>query len=465
MATSTSAPIRTDNHVPSRLPAPAATLIVATLGFLMITLDAVVVNVALPTLHHELGGGISALQWVVDGYTLMFAALLLTAGGLSDRVGAGRAFTIGLAVFLGASLACGLAPNLAVLVGARFVQGSAAALMTPSSTALIRHAYDDAAKRARAVAIWAMGGAVASSSGPVLGGVLTTLNWRLIFLLNLPIGLVALVLLRNTARTAPRSAPIDWVGQTTAIVAMAGLTYGAIETGSTGFTSPRVLSSFVVALAAAVAFVISQARMRYPMLPLQLFRNRAVRLSVVIGFAFMVGYYGLPFVFSLYFQQQRGFSALATGALFLPMMLIGAVLTPFSARFVERVGPMRPIIGGLLVMAAGLILLGILPSSAPVALLSALMILVGVGGPLVMPPTTAVLLNHVHGHTSGIASGVFNTSRQVGGALAVAVFGSLLASPAGFMHGLRISLTIAAAVAVLAAVAALRLRPAAEAPQ
>ncbi|MDT0263261.1 MFS transporter [Jatrophihabitans lederbergiae] len=346
----------------------------------MITLDAVVVNVALPTLHHELGGGISALQWVVDGYTLMFAALLLTAGGLTDRIGAHRAFTISLGVFLAASLACGLAPSLPVLVAARFVQGSAAALMTPSSMALIRHAYDNAAKRARAVAIWAMGGAVASSSGPVLGGVLTTVNWRLIFLINLPVGLVALALLRYAVRTSPRPAPIDWLGQTTGIVAMTGLTFGAIEAGTAGFTSGRVLIAFVIAVVATAAFVTIQSHVRHPMLPLTLFRNQAVSISVVIGFAFMVGYYGLPFVFSLYFQQQRGFSALATGALFLPMMLIGAVLTPFSARLVERMGPKLPIISGLVLMAAGLVLLGMLPASTPVGILSVSMILVGLGG-------------------------------------------------------------------------------------
>jgi MFS family permease len=194
------------------------------------------------------------------------------------------------------------------------------------------------------------------------------------------------------------------------------------------------------------------------MLPLMLFRNPAVSVSTVIGFAFMIGYYGLPFVFSLYFQQQRGFSALATGALFLPMMLIGAALTPFSARITERVGHKRPIIAGLLLMAGGLVVLGLLPASTPVAALSALMMLVGLAGPLTMPPTTAVLLNSVHGHTTGVASGVFNTSRQVGGALAVAVFGSLLASGEGFMLGLRLSLVIAAAVAVIAAIATLRLR-------
>jgi MFS transporter, DHA2 family, methylenomycin A resistance protein len=459
VAVAISAPIEADQHRPSRGPAAAATVFVATLGFLMITLDAVVVNVALPTLHDQLGGGISALQWVVDGYTLMFAALLLTAGGLSDRFGARRAFTVGLGLFLAASLACGLAPSLAALVLARFVQGSAAALMTPSSMALIRQAHGDPAKRARAVAMWAMGGAVASSSGPVLGGLLTTLDWRLIFLMNLPIGLLALGVLRYAVPTASRSVSLDWVGQLTALVAMGGLTYGAIEGGAVGFGSARVLLAFAFAMVGASAFVVSQAQVRDPMLPLNLFRNRAVSSSVMIGFAFMVGYYGLPFVFSLYFQQQRGFSALTTGALFLPMMLSGAVLTAVSARFVERVGAKLPVVTGLGLMAAGLVLLAALPKSTPIAVLSGLMVLVGVGGPLVMPPTTAVLLNHVHGQTVGIASGLFNTSRQVGGALAVAVFGSLLASPAGFMPGVRISLTIAAAVVVVAAVSAVRLGP------
>lgn len=441
-----------DKHAASS----GATLVVATLGFLMITLDAVVVNVALPTLHRELGGGVSALQWVVDGYTLLFAALLLTSGGITDRVGAHRAFGLGLGIFLAASLACGVAPNLTVLIVARLVQGPAAALITPSSMALISHAYPNAAKRARAVAIWAMGGAVASSSGPVLGGLLTSVSWRLIFLLNVPIGLAALWLLRRSVATVPRNVPIDWIGQATGVLAMGGLTYGPIEAGAAGLSSWPVLAAFAVAVVGVVTFVTSQARVQHPMLPLQLFRNPALSISVIIGFAFMVGYYGLPFVFSLHFQQERGFSALATGALFLPMMLIGAALTPFSARLVERVGHKRPIMAGLLLMATGLVVLGLLPATTPAAVLSALMVLVGLAGPLTMSPTTAVLLNSVHGHNTGIASGVFNTSRQVGGALAVAIFGSLLATTSGFMQGLRISLIIAA-VAVVAAVATLRI--------
>jgi MFS family permease len=193
----------------------------------MVTLDAVIVNVALPSMRHDLGGGTTGLQWVVDGYTLLFAALLLSSGAVSDRFGARRAFGAGLVVFIAASAACGLAPNLAVLVAARLVQGLAAVMMMPSSMALVRHAHPDPTRRARAVAVWAMGGAAASSCGPVLGGLLTVVSWRLIFLINLPVGAAALVLLARTGHSPTRPAPFDWAGQATAIAAMGGLTYGA----------------------------------------------------------------------------------------------------------------------------------------------------------------------------------------------------------------------------------------------
>jgi EmrB/QacA subfamily drug resistance transporter len=383
----------------------------------------------------------------------MFAALLLTAGALSDRVGARRAFAAGLSLFMAASAACGLAPSLGALVAARFVQGAAAAVLMPSSMALIHQTYADATKRARAVAVWAMGGAVASSSGPVLGGFLSLVSWRLIFGINIPVGAVALVLLAWTAGSPHRKVPFDWVGQVTAVLAMGGLTYGAIEAGAAGLTAPRVLAAFVVAVVALAAFLATQARGAHPMVPLELFRSTNVSVAVVVGFAFIVGYYGLPFVMSLYLQQLRGLSPLTTGLAFLPMMLVGAALTPFSARLAERLGARLLIGGGLVVMTAGLMLLAVVGSSTPVWVLAGLMILVGLAGPLVSPPVTAVLLNSVPGHRVGTASGVFNTSRQVGGALAVAVFGALLAHPGTFLQGLRTSLLLAAGVALAAAAA------------
>ena len=449
-----------------RTAASSAALAAAVLGFFVITLDAVVVTVALPSIRGDLGGGVTGLQWVVDGYTLMFAALLLSAGSLTDRFGARRAFAVGVTVFVLASLACGLAPTLEALIGARFVQGAAAAVVMPSSMALIGHAYPNPVQRARAVAVWALGGSVAASAGPLLGGALALLSWRPIFLINLPVGALALLLLTITAHTPQRPAPFDWTGQLTAVLAMGGLTYGAIEAGAVGFTAPRVLTAFALAGLALTAFLVGQARGSHPMVPLDLFRTRTVTVAVAIGFAFVVGYYGLPFLMSLYFQQLRGLTSLDAGVAFLPMMLIGLVLTPFSARLVERFGARRLVTTGLLAMTAGLAALALLPAEAPVWSMALLMVLVGPAGPLVMPPVMALLLNAVPIHQAGAASGVFNTSRQLGGALAVAVFGALLSTPAGFLHGLRTSLLIAAVIALAATALSLLLaaRPRAALP-
>jgi MFS transporter, DHA2 family, methylenomycin A resistance protein len=362
-------------------------------------------------------------------------------------------------MFVAASAACGMAPSLGVLVAARFVQGAAAAVLMPSSMALISQAYADPTRRARAVAVWAMGGAVASTSGPVLGGLLTLVSWRLIFAINLPVGAVALALLARTERSPQRRVPFDWAGQVTAVLAMGGLTYGAIEAGPLGFTAPRVLTALAVAVLALAAFVAAQARGAHPMVPLELFRHRNLSVAVAVGFAFIVGYYGLPFVMSLYLQQLRGLSPVATGLVFLPMMLVGALLTPFSARLAERLGARLLIGGGLALMTVGLATLAVVPASTPVWGPGGLMVLVGLAGPLVSPPVTAVLLNSVPAHRAGVASGVFNTSRQVGGALAVAVFGALLAQPATFLAGLRTSLLLAAGVALAAGAASRLLRP------
>jgi DHA2 family methylenomycin A resistance protein-like MFS transporter len=436
-----------------------ATLAAALLGFFVITLDAVVVNVALPTIAREFHAGVTGLQWVVDGYTLMFAALLLSAGALSDRIGARRAFGAGLVVFVLASVACGLAPSLGMLVGARFLQGAGAAVMMPSSMALIRQAYADPAARGRAVAVWAMGGAVASTSGPVLGGWLTLLSWRWIFFINVPVGIVTLAFLARACASPRRDAPLDGWGQLTAVVAMGALTYGAIEAGGAGLAAPSVLAALGVAAVALAAFVATQRRGTHPMVPPSLFESPNARIAMAVGFTFMVGYFGLPFVVSLYLQQQRGLTAFQAGSAFLPMMLTGLAVTPFSAHLVERLSARVMIVTGLALMAAGLAAVAVLPGSAPVWQIAALMVLIGMAGPFVAPPVAAVLLNSVPASLAGIASGVFNTSRQVGGALAVAVFGALLARSSTFMAGVRGSLLLAAGVALATALVGLRLRP------
>ena len=438
-----------------------AALAASVLGFFVITLDALVVNVALPDIHKDLGGGIPGLQWVVDGYTLMFAALLLTAGSLGDRIGAHRAFGLGMTVFVLASAGCGLAPGLGVLIAARMLQGTGAALMMPSSLTLIREAFPDQVERGRAIALWTIGGSVAAAAGPVVGGALSLISWRTIFFINLPVGVAALFLLTRAHRSPRRAVPFDLVGQIAAVAAMGGLTYGVIEAGADGFASPRALAALTIALAAAVVFGVAQARGKHPMAPLDLLRTRTMVVSAGTGFAFIAGLTGAVFTYSLYLQQERGLSSFAAGLVFLPMTVLSGFVSMPAARLAHTFGPRVPIVGGMLLMAAGLVILASLPATAPVWLLAVVLIPIGINGPLSMQPTTGVLLSSVPAQRAGLASGVFNTSRQIGGALAVAVFGALISGHAGFQDGLRASMLIAAVVALAAAAANIQTKPAA----
>ncbi|RDH79727.1 MFS transporter [Mycolicibacterium moriokaense] len=432
---------------------PVSVLAVSVLGMFVVTLDATIVNVALPSIRSAVGGGIAGQQWVVDGYTLMFAALLLSAGAMSDRIGAKRTFGAGLGIFIIASAACGAASTLAMLVAARFAQGVGAAAMMPSSMALIRHNYSESAERARALAMWSVGGAVAAAAGPFFGGLLSLASWRWIFLVNIPVGVVALALLMRSPRSPHQPAPFDWLGQTTGLLAMASLTYGAIEAGSAGLSAPSVVAALVAALVLGLAFAAAQTRVRHPMVPPALFRSRIVTTSVAVGFAFMVGFYGAPFLFSIYLQQARGLSSLETGLVFLPMALVGLILTPLAPRLVDLTGPKKPVMAGLLLMSSGLASLICTIGGSSIWVIATLLVLVGIVGPLVMPATTAVLMHSVPIHLAGTASGVFNTSRQIGGAVAIAVFGALLTSSAGFTTGMTVALSTAAAVGAIAAAA------------
>lgn len=442
---------------------PRASLVVAMLGFFVVALDAQIVNVALPAIRNDLGGGLSGLQWVVTGYTLMFSALLLFAGTLSDRAGARRAYVLGMIVFVVASAACALSPSLPVLVGARILQGIGAAMITPASLALIREAYHDAAARGRAIVYWGLGGSVAAAAGPVLGGVLTQIDWRLIFFVNLPVGAAALVILSRVAPSPRRQAPFDWTGQISAVAALASLTYAIIEGASAGYGSPAILLMFAVCAASVAAFVLAQARGRHPMIPLDLFRSRAVSTALIVAVVTMAAFYGIVFLQSLYFQQERGSSALETGLLFLPMTALVALLNPWVARLMTRYGHVAMIAAGQLLMAAGLAGLCLLPADAPVLLVAALMVPVGVGGSFTVPPIIAQVIDNVPAERAGTASGVVNTARQVGGSLGVAIFGAVLAS-GDFITGMRISLGGTAVVLVFLVAASLALqhrRPAA----
>ncbi|GAB4083360.1 MFS transporter [Modestobacter muralis] len=437
---------------------PGAALGVAMLGFFVVALDSQVVNVALPSIREDLGGGLAGLQWVVTAYTLMFSALILFAGTFSERIGAKRAYGAGMVLFVLASAACGLAPDLGTLIAARFAQGLGAALVTPTALALIREAYTDAGARARAIAYWAMGGSIAAAAGPIVGGALTQVDWRIIFFLNLPVGAIALLVLTRVGTSPREAAPFDWTGQVTAVLGLAALTYAIIEGGEGGYGRPTILTAFAVAVLALVVFLLAQSRGRHPMVPLELFRSRRVIVALAAAFIGMSAFYGVVFVQSLYFQQVRGESAFSTGLLFLPMTALVAAVSPVVPRVAARYGLRVPIIGGQIVLVAGLIALACVPASTPTWVVAVLMVPVGLGGSFTVPPLTTLVIDSVPARRAGTASGVLNMSRQMGGSLGVAAVGSVLAVQASFMTGLRIGLIALAALVVVTIVAGLTLR-------
>ena len=439
----------------TRKKAKRAALVVAMLGFAVVTLDAQVTNVALPAIRGSLGGDLSGLQWVVSGYTLMFSALLLFGGTVADRIGSRSAYRWGMVLFVLASIACGLAPSLPFLIVARLIQGIGAALVTPTSLSLIREAFDQPRERAHAIGMWAVGGSVAAAAGPIVGGLLAAVDWRLIFFLNLPVGLAALIALRRVATSPRRPARFDVPGQITAVIGLAALTFGCIEGGTIRFGNPIIIGSFVLAVIALFAFVRVQATSDHPMVPLTLFKSPALTVALLVAFISMVGFYGLVFLQSLYFQQLRGESALLTGFLFLPMTGITAITNSQVSKIAQRFGAVVPIVLGQIMMIVGFIGLVLLPVDASVWTVAGLMAIVGVGGGFTVPPIAALILEVAPAALAGTASGVLNTFRQMGGSLGVAVFGSIVNASAAFIVGLRTDYIVIAVLVALTTVGAL----------
>jgi DHA2 family methylenomycin A resistance protein-like MFS transporter len=426
------------------------------LGYGVVQLDVTIVNTALNAIGTSLGGGVAELQWVVSAYTIAFAAFILTAGALGDRIGSKLIFIAGFALFTAASVACALAPNTATLISARCVQGLAAAILVPNSLALLSHAYPDEKARGRAVGIWAAGASVALTAGPLVGGGLITLvGWRSIFLVNLPIGLAGLWLAWRFAGETTRSPgrEIDLPGQIAAIAGLGSLAGAIIEGGSLGWRNPFVIAGFAAFAISAVLFVWREARAPQPMLPLSLFRHRMFALTSLIGLLVNVAIYGLIFVLSLYFQQVNGLSPFATGLAFVPMM--GAVLPVnlIAPRIAERIGAPATIAAGAVLSAVGcLAALGVEANTSYWAICMQL-IAMSTGLGLLVPPLTSTLLGSVDKSRSGIAAGVLNATRQTGSVLGVALFGSLVGQSGAFMTGLHASLIISAGVLLAAAAA------------
>ena len=413
----------------SRRTAPL--LVALSLGYFMVLLDTTVVTVALPAIRADLGGGMSGLQWVIDGYVLLFAALLLTMGSLSDRLGARRTFVAGCALFAGSSTLAAAAPSLSILVVLRGIQGIGAAAILPASLSLVARSFPEDGDRARALGGWAAITGCALAAGPTIGGALVgSIGWRAIFLVNLPIAAVGAVLTRRLVSLDPSGSrrPIDWAAQLCAVVALAACTYAFIDAGRDGFETPKVLGAFVLAVIASVFLLAVERRSQSPMLPHGLLRVPGVAAGVLTGALVNFVLSGALFVLALAFEQGRGWSPLSAGLAFLPLTLPTAFNPLLTGRLMARTGPRTPVIGGFVLAAAGagVEMLGALHGPYVAAAIG--LALLGFGVSLVIPALIAAVVAASPPEHVGIAGGALNASRQLGAVMAVALAGSVLAS-------------------------------------
>src|SRR5438067_10872830 len=417
------------------------------IGYFMAVLDSTVVNVALPDMARGLGTGIAGMQWVVDGYALLFASLLLTAGALGDRLGNRGTFVAGLALFTLASLLCGIAPNLGTLIAFRALQGVGAAVQVPASLALLRHAYHDPAERAQAIGIWAAATGVAVAAGPVVGGILThTWSWRSVFLVNLPVGLLGIWLTLRHVPAAPRheDGELDLIAQALGIMALGGLTFGLIQGGVWGWGSTPVILALLVAGAAGLLFYLGERRAAHPMLPPALFRDPTFSAANAVGAILSFGFYGELFLMSLFFQQVQHRSPLAAGLALLPQTAVISLMNFVSGQVTARRGARLPMALGLAIGGAGLLGLTLVGARAALLSVVAPMPAVGVGASLAMPAMTHAAIDHTPKERAGIGSAVLNASRQVGGVVGIALLGALIGGH--FIVGMHRGMLLAGAL-------------------
>ena len=420
----------------------------------MVILDTMVANVALPALSRGLHTTTTGLQWIVDAYSLVFAALLLSAGALGDRRGAKAVFQAGPALFAASSLGCGLAPSTSALIAARAVQGLGAALAVPSSLALLQAAYPDLAARRRAFGVWGGVAGIAAGAGPVVGGALVSgLGWRSVFFVNVPIGAAGLAL-ADRVLPSPSRRPhgVDPAGQVAGIVALAGLTLALIEAGSAGWSSLVVEIGFVVFIVAGIAFVAVEHRVARPMLPLSLFSSATFSAAIAVGLLINFGFYGELFVMSLYLQTIREFTPLAAGVALVPEAAMAIIGSTVSGRVMARTGPRLPMLAGLAVGGAGLLGLMTVGAHSSYWQLVVPFMAAGLGMSFTMPAVTSAVMETAPAERGGLVSGTVNAARQVGGVIGVALLGSLVAHRVSFVPGLQVGMAIAGGVFLLGVV-------------
>lgn len=417
-------------------------LTIMCVGMFLVLLDVTVVNVALPSIGRDLKTDVVGLQWVVDGYGVAFAALLLAGGTLGDVHGHKRVVLAGLGCFGAASLGCGAALNTEMLLACRAVQGVGAALLLPGTIAVITRAYPERGEQARALGIWAGVSSLALPAGPLLGGLLVgTAGWRAVFLINIPVVAIAIVAtVRSVGDSrATQARSVDVAGTGAAAVGLAAAVFCVIDAGGHGL-SAVTLAAAVLALAAVTTFVLVERRASDPAFPLGLLRSAGFVGANAVAAAMNTVGIGMIFVLTLYLQTVRHRSPLLAGAELVPLFLPLAVLSPVTGRLVARFGPRPPMIAGLLLGAAGVATLLLVGTDGSYLRLLPALVGLGVGMGLLTAAVVAAAMRTVAPEHAGLASAANNTARQAAGAFGIAIFGAVTGDPAqadGFVRGMH----------------------------
>lgn len=418
------------------------TLVVCCTALFMTTLDATILNVALPSIQRHLHAPPSGLQWTVNGYTLLRASSLFVCGSVADRFGRKRMFSAGLVLFTAGSLACGLAPNLGMLIAFRCFQGFGSAVLTPSSLAIITNTFTDPQRRSWAIGMWNAATGVSSTAGPIIGGVLVQwFGWRAVFLVNIPVGIAALAgtrALRESKSPTPR--PFDLPGQLAIAAGLFSLTYALIEGPGHGWLSPLILGLFAVSVLCWLGFVVIQRTSPHPLIDLRYLASPALSGAALLAiFAFTVTS-GFQFLNTLYLQNLRGFSPLHAGLLALPITLMVLVFAPVSGRLTGTRGPRLTAVLAMLFLTAGMAVLAAVGGSAtPLLLLIVVFLLIGIGNGFVNVPITTAAISSMPRERAAVAGAVGTTGRQTGSSLGVALIGSIVFSVASLNGGVSAS--------------------------
>ena len=394
----------------------------------MAMLDNTVVNVALPSISKELNAGVSELQWIVDGYVLAFASLLLTGGIAGDRYGRKKMFLTGLTIFTFSSLLCGLSSTTTQLIAFRALQGAGAALLMPGTLSIITVTFPPH-ERAKAIGLWAGMSGVALALGPTVGGLMIEhLGWESVFFLNVPIGIVAFVVATRTVRESRSEVTrqLDLPGLVLGSSALFFATYGLIEANQKGWTDPVILGSLILAGVLLATFLLFELKSPKAMMPLRFFRIPAFSAGNTVAFSVSLGMFATFFFLSLYMQLIRGYTPFQAGVRFLPMTVMIIVTAPNAGRYASKHGSRIPMTYGLILAGSGLLVLSRMSVDTSFWLMLPVFMVMGHGMGSTMAPMTAAVMNAVGPERAGLGSAMTNTSREVGGVLGIALLGTVL---------------------------------------